>query len=49
MTTAWRWRLSTFLQKHPPPDMEELLHLAHLSRAIPDDELLEMGKRISQR
>ncbi|KAM4521899.1 uncharacterized protein PAE49_001830 isoform 2-T2 [Odontesthes bonariensis] len=49
MIPVWRWKLSTFLQKNPPPHMEELLHLAHLSRAITDDELQQMGKQISQR
>ncbi|XP_059212986.1 uncharacterized protein LOC131991549 [Centropristis striata] len=46
---AWRYKLSTFLKKNPPPDMEELLHLAHLSNAIPDDQIQEAGKQISQR
>ncbi|KAM9704376.1 uncharacterized protein ACNS7B_002718 [Menidia menidia] len=46
---ARRWRLSLFLQKNPPPDVEELLHLAHLSTAIPDHEPQQMGMQISQR
>ncbi|XP_023144520.2 uncharacterized protein LOC111580836 [Amphiprion ocellaris] len=45
----WRRKLSTFLKKNPPPDMEELLHLAHLSSSIPDDEIQQAGKQMSQR
>ncbi|XP_037606562.1 uncharacterized protein LOC119476946 [Sebastes umbrosus] len=46
---AWRYKVSTFLKKNPPPDVEALLHLAHLSNAIPDDEVREVGKQMSQR
>ncbi|KAG7508972.1 hypothetical protein JOB18_030479 [Solea senegalensis] len=46
---AWRHRLSTFLKRNPPPDMEELLHLAHLSKVIPDDEVQWAGQRMSER
>ncbi|XP_067428064.1 uncharacterized protein [Thunnus thynnus] len=46
---AWRQKLSTFLKKNPPPDMEELVHLAHLSNVIPDDEVQQEGKQMSQR
>ncbi|XP_042339336.1 uncharacterized protein LOC121940690, partial [Plectropomus leopardus] len=46
---SWRYKLSTFLKKNPPPDMEELVYLAHLSNTIPDDEVQEAGKRMSQR
>ncbi|KAK5853357.1 hypothetical protein PBY51_007149 [Eleginops maclovinus] len=46
---AWRYNMSTFLKKNPPPDVEELVHLAHLSTAIPDDEVLQAGKKMSQR
>ncbi|KAM8831962.1 uncharacterized protein AB9W97_003308 [Spinachia spinachia] len=46
---AWRYKMSTFLKKNPPPDTEELVHLAHLSKAIPDDEVQEAGKRMSHR
>lgn len=46
---AWRHKISTFLWKNPPPDMEELVHLAHLSNVIPDDEVQQAGKQMSQR
>ncbi|XP_029318578.1 uncharacterized protein LOC115028846 isoform X2 [Cottoperca gobio] len=46
---AWRYKMSTFLKKNRPPDTEELVHLAHLSNAIPDDEVQEAGKQMSQR
>ncbi|XP_044025580.1 uncharacterized protein LOC122863288 isoform X1 [Siniperca chuatsi] len=46
---AWRHKMSTFLKKNPPPDMEELVHLAHLSSVIPDDEVQQAGKQMSQR
>ncbi|KAM8826865.1 uncharacterized protein ACB058_020002 isoform 2-T2 [Synchiropus picturatus] len=46
---VWRRRLSSFLKKHPPPDLEELVHLAHLSNAIPDDEVQYSGQQMSQR
>ncbi|XP_037305125.2 uncharacterized protein LOC119194817 [Pungitius pungitius] len=46
---AWRYKMSTFLKNNPPPDTEELVHLAHLSKAIPDDEVQEAGKLMSHR
>lgn len=46
---AWRHKMSTFLKKNPPPDMEELVHLANLSNVIPDDEVQQAGKQMSQR
>ncbi|XP_047184590.1 uncharacterized protein LOC118283677 isoform X2 [Scophthalmus maximus] len=46
---AWRHNLSTFLKKNPPPDMEELVHLAHLSNVIPDDAVQQAGKQMSRR
>ncbi|XP_070844132.1 uncharacterized protein [Chaetodon trifascialis] len=46
---AWRHKMSTFLLKNPSPDMEELVHLAHLSTVIPDDELQQAGKQMSHR
>ncbi|XP_054473984.1 uncharacterized protein LOC129106788 [Anoplopoma fimbria] len=46
---AWRYKLSSFLKKNPPPDVEELVHLAHLSNAVPDDEVQEVGKQMSRR
>ncbi|XP_073349468.1 uncharacterized protein [Pagrus major] len=46
---AWRHKLSSFLKKNPPPDVEQLVHLAHLSNVIPDDELQQAGKQMSQR
>ncbi|XP_036066420.1 uncharacterized protein LOC112157760 isoform X3 [Oryzias melastigma] len=46
---AWRQRLARFLKKNPPPDMEVLLHLAHVSNAIPDPEIQQAGRQISQR
>lgn len=46
---VWRHKLSAFLKKHCPPDVEELLHLAHLSNVIPDDMVQEAGKQMSER
>ncbi|XP_078130224.1 uncharacterized protein LOC144533037 isoform X3 [Sander vitreus] len=46
---AWRYKMSAFLKKNPPPDMEELVHLAHLSNAILDGDVQEAGKQMSQR
>ncbi|XP_023259870.1 uncharacterized protein KIAA1755-like [Seriola lalandi dorsalis] len=46
---AWRHKLSTFLKKNRPPDVEELVHLAHLSHVIPDDVVQQAGKQMSQR
>lgn len=46
---VWRHKLSAFLKKHCPPDVEELLHLAHLSNVIPDDVVQEAGKQMSER
>ncbi|XP_028460278.1 uncharacterized protein LOC114572744 isoform X2 [Perca flavescens] len=46
---AWRYKMSAFLKKNPPPDMEELVHLAHLSHAILDGDIQEAGKQMSQR
>uniref|UniRef100_A0A3B3VUV5 Si:ch211-241j12.3 n=1 Tax=Poecilia latipinna TaxID=48699 RepID=A0A3B3VUV5_9TELE len=46
---AWRQRLSTFLRKNPPPEMEELLHLSRLSTSIPDNEVQQASRRLSQR
>ncbi|XP_054589716.1 uncharacterized protein [Nothobranchius furzeri] len=47
--TVWRRELSTFLKKNPAPDMEELVHLVHLSSAIPDEQLRQAGRRIYHR
>ncbi|KAM3603108.1 uncharacterized protein V6R79_016695 [Siganus canaliculatus] len=46
---AWKLKISSFLKKNPPPDMEKLAHLAHLSRVIPDEEVQQAGKQMSQR
>ncbi|XP_015246111.1 PREDICTED: POTE ankyrin domain family member E-like isoform X1 [Cyprinodon variegatus] len=46
---AWRRRLSAFLKKNPPPDLEELLHLSRLSASIPDGDVQQAGRRLSQR
>ncbi|KAF7658369.1 hypothetical protein LDENG_00013510 [Lucifuga dentata] len=46
---AWRQKLSGFLKKNPPPDMEELVHLAHLSNVIPDGQFQQAGKQLSHR
>ncbi|XP_029965799.1 uncharacterized protein LOC115401659 isoform X2 [Salarias fasciatus] len=46
---AWRRKLSAFLKKNPSPDMEELLHLAHLSNAIPDEEIQQAGREMAHR
>uniref|UniRef100_A0A3P9L3Z6 Uncharacterized LOC101162803 n=1 Tax=Oryzias latipes TaxID=8090 RepID=A0A3P9L3Z6_ORYLA len=48
-TPAWRQRLARFLKKNPPPDMEVLTYLAHLSDGIPDQEIQRAGRQISQR
>nr|XP_046228181.1 uncharacterized protein LOC124050094 [Scatophagus argus] len=45
----WKHKISTFLKKNPPPDREELLHLAHLSNVIPDEKVQQEGKQMSQR
>uniref|UniRef100_A0A671TZD3 Si:ch211-241j12.3 n=1 Tax=Sparus aurata TaxID=8175 RepID=A0A671TZD3_SPAAU len=49
MIPAWRHKLSSFLKKNPPPDVEQLVHLAHLSNIIQDDGLQQAGKQMSQR
>lgn len=41
--------LLAFLKKNPAPSVEELLHLNHLSSVIPDDDVQETGKQMSQR
>ncbi|CAJ1077516.1 uncharacterized protein LOC117823778 [Xyrichtys novacula] len=46
---AWRHKMSSFLKRNPPPDQEELVHLAHLSSVIPDEEVKQAGKQMSQR
>ncbi|XP_039982148.1 uncharacterized protein LOC120789485 [Xiphias gladius] len=46
---AWRHKLSAFLKKNPPPHLEELVHLAHLSKVIPDDAVQQAGKHMSER
>ncbi|XP_072306083.1 uncharacterized protein [Eucyclogobius newberryi] len=46
---AWRKRLFAFLKNSPPPNMEELVHLAHLSQVIPDKRLEQEGRQLSQR
>ncbi|KAF3702527.1 Actin CyI, cytoplasmic Precursor [Channa argus] len=46
---AWRHKLSNFLKKNPSPSIEELLQLDHLSNVIPDDEIQQAGKKMSQR
>ncbi|XP_060908639.1 uncharacterized protein LOC132985323 isoform X2 [Labrus mixtus] len=46
---AWRHKLSMFLKKNPSPDLEELVHLAHLSSVIPEDEVQQSGRQMSQR
>lgn len=46
---AWRHKVSTFLWKNPSPDVEELLHLAHLANVIPDDGVQQAGRQMSQR
>ncbi|AWO97741.1 Hypothetical protein SMAX5B_021428 [Scophthalmus maximus] len=46
---AWRCRLSFFLKKNPPPDTEELVHLAYLSNVVPGDAVQQAGKQMSER
>ncbi|XP_055088376.1 uncharacterized protein si:ch211-241j12.4 [Periophthalmus magnuspinnatus] len=46
---TWRKRLFAFLKNSPPPDMEELVHLAHLSQVIPDKQLQQEGRQLSHR
>lgn len=49
MIPAWKHKISTFLRKNPPPDTEEMVHLAYLSNVIPDVEVQQAGKQMSQR
>lgn len=46
---TWRKKLSSFLKNSPPPNSEELIHLAHLSNVIPDQRLQKEGMQLSQR
>ncbi|XP_029902975.1 uncharacterized protein LOC115356102 isoform X2 [Myripristis murdjan] len=46
---VWRQKLSAFLKRNPAPDMEELVHLAHLSNVIPDSRVQQAGKQLSER
>ncbi|XP_076016269.1 uncharacterized protein LOC143008405 [Genypterus blacodes] len=46
---AWRQKLASFLRKNPPPDMEDLVLLAHLCDVIPDGQVQQAGKQLSHR
>ncbi|KAK6295087.1 hypothetical protein J4Q44_G00343130 [Coregonus suidteri] len=46
---VWRQAVCDFLRNNPSPDMEELVQLAHLANVIPDTQLQQTGKRLSQR
>ncbi|XP_034434798.1 uncharacterized protein LOC117757617 isoform X2 [Hippoglossus hippoglossus] len=46
---AWRCKLFTFLKKNPPPDTEELVHLARLSNVVPGDTVQQAGRQMSER
>ena len=45
----WQHKLSTFLKRNPPPHMEELVHLAHLSGVVQDDMVRRAGGQMSER
>lgn len=49
MIPAWKHKISTFMRKNPPPNVEELVDLSYLSNVIPDDEFQQAGKQMSQR
>ncbi|KAF4091938.1 hypothetical protein AMELA_G00015500 [Ameiurus melas] len=38
-----------FLRSHPPPEVDELMQLAHLANIVPDAHLEEAGKQLVQR
>ncbi|KAJ8270811.1 hypothetical protein GJAV_G00119550 [Gymnothorax javanicus] len=46
---AWKQAVYEFLKKYPPPEMEDLVQLAHLANVIPDGQLQKTGKQVSQR
>ncbi|XP_034017559.1 uncharacterized protein LOC117502613 isoform X1 [Thalassophryne amazonica] len=46
---VWRQKLTAFLTKNPPPEVEELVHLTHLSNLIPDGRVQQAGKQMSER
>ncbi|XP_029589824.1 uncharacterized protein LOC115174932 isoform X1 [Salmo trutta] len=46
---VWRQAVCDFLTNNPSPDMEELVQLAHLANVIPDAQLQQTGKQLSQR
>lgn len=46
---VWRQAVCDFLRRNPSPDMEELVQLAHLANVIPDAQLQQKGKQLSQR
>uniref|UniRef100_A0A674E6Q5 Si:ch211-241j12.3 n=3 Tax=Salmo trutta TaxID=8032 RepID=A0A674E6Q5_SALTR len=46
---VWRQAVCDFLRRNPSPDMEELVQLAQLANVIPDAQLQQKGKQLSQR
>ncbi|XP_068199253.1 uncharacterized protein [Antennarius striatus] len=46
---VWRERIYAFLRRNPPPELKDLVQLAHLSDVIPDDEFQLAGKQMSHR
>lgn len=45
----WKQAVCDFLKKNPPPEVEELIQLAHLANVIADPYLQQNGKWLSQR
>lgn len=41
--------IEEFLRLHPPPEVEELMQLAHLANTIHDAHLENAGKQLAQR
>lgn len=41
--------IEEFLRLHPPPEVGELMELAHLAKIIPDAQLENAGKQLAQR
>nr|XP_023666047.1 uncharacterized protein LOC111843059 isoform X2 [Paramormyrops kingsleyae] len=48
-TPPWKQAVCDFLKKNPPPEVEELVQLAHLANVIPDPPLQQNGKWLSER
>ncbi|XP_048842096.1 uncharacterized protein LOC125714966 isoform X2 [Brienomyrus brachyistius] len=48
-TPPWKQAVCDFLKKNPPPEMEELVQLAHLANVISDPHLQQNGRWLSHR